>query len=77
MKTARLVKEGPNQTIRLPEEFRIKGDKVYINKVGNIVVLIPEENPWESLFNSLEQFTDDFMNERKQPQVQIREEMFE
>lgn len=76
MKTATLFKEGPNQAVRLPEEFRFEGEKVYINKVGNVVVLIPENNPWESLFESLEQFTDDFMDERAQPQSQEREDIF-
>ena len=68
MKTATLCKDGPNQVVTLPEEFRFEGEKVYIHKVGNVVVLLPENEPWKPLFESLEQFTDDFMNERKQPQ---------
>jgi len=44
--------------------------------VGNIVVLIPNENPWQSLFESLDQFTDDYMEERAQPPEQKREDIF-
>jgi antitoxin VapB len=42
MKTATLVKDGPNQVVRLPEEFRFEGENVYIHKAGNLVVLLPE-----------------------------------
>jgi antitoxin VapB len=76
MKTATIVQDGPNQAVTLPEEFRVDGEKVYINKVGNVVVLIPETHPWKSLFASLDQFTDDYMDEREQPQIQSREEIF-
>jgi len=76
MKTATLFKDGPHQAVRLPEEFRFQGERVYINKVGNVVVLIPENNPWEPLFESLEQFTDDYMNARQQPPAQEREDIF-
>jgi antitoxin VapB len=46
--------------------------------VGNAVVLLPIEHPWESLFDSLEQFSDDFLEDRSQPvQQQIREDLFD
>lgn len=76
MKIAHVYQDGQNQTIRLPKEFRFKGENVYIKKVGNIVVLIPNENPWQSLFESLDQFTDDYMEEREQPPEQKREDIF-
>ena len=76
MKIAHVYQDGQYQTIRLPKEFRFKGENVYIKKVGNIVVLIPNENPWQSLFESLDQFTDDYMEEREQPPEQKREDIF-
>ena len=76
MKTATLIQDGTHQRLELPEEYQFKKGKVYINKIGNIVALIPEEHPWETLFESLEQFTDDFMDERKQSQSQEREKIF-
>lgn len=33
---------------------------------------ISSENTWKLLENSLDKFTSDFMNERKQPQTQMR-----
>jgi antitoxin VapB len=73
MKTAKIFQNGQSQAVRLPKEFRFKDDHVYVKKSGNIVMLIPAQDSWESLFESLDKFSDDFMAERKQPKVQKRE----
>jgi antitoxin VapB len=75
MQTAKIFTNGRSQAIRLPKEFRFSGDDVYINKIGKIVVLIPKDDPWSVLSNSLEQFSDDFMEDRKQPPQNSREEL--
>lgn len=77
MKTARLFQNGQSQAIRLPKEFRLNGDKVFIKKMGNALIIIPYQNSWESLVESLDQFSDDFMQEREQPfEQQTRENLF-
>jgi len=41
-----------------------------------LTVFHPNENrynPWQSLFESLEQFSDDFMTTRDQPPLDVRE----
>ena len=76
MKTAKLFQNGQSQAIRLPKEFRFRGDKVFIKKMGNAVVLLPYQDSWQSLFDSLYQFSDDFMEDRAQPEYQIRENIF-
>ena len=73
MKTAKIFQNGQSQAVRLPKEFRFKDDHVYVKKSGNIVMLIPAQDSWESLFESLDKFSDDFMTERKQLKVQKRE----
>ncbi len=73
MKTAKIFQNGQSQAVRLPKEFRFKDDHVYIKKSGNVVMLIPAKDSWESLLDSLDKFSDDFMTERKQPKVQTRE----
>jgi len=77
MRTAELFKNGRSQAVRLPKEFRFEGTQVFIKKVGNAVVLIPEQDSWQTLFDSLEQFSDDFMESRNQPEQQVREGLFE
>ena len=67
MQTAKIFTNGRSQAVRLPKEYRFTGDDVFINKIGNIVLLIPKDDPWSALANSLDQFSDDFMETRDQP----------
>jgi len=61
------------QAITLPKDVRIDDDKVYVKKMGNVIYLIPFHNPWQSLIDSLHEFTEDYMDERNQPKHQKRE----
>jgi len=76
METAKLFKNGKSQAVRLPKEFRFGSDRVYIKRVGDAVILLPYQTPWEPLLDSLTRFSDDFMSERMQPPVQEREGVF-
>jgi antitoxin VapB len=51
----------------------MSGTEVYIKKVGSAIVLIAKDNPWQPLFESLEQFSDDFITTREQPHLDVRE----
>ncbi|HAM52184.1 MAG TPA: AbrB/MazE/SpoVT family DNA-binding domain-containing protein [Nitrospiraceae bacterium] len=73
MRTARIFQNGQSQAVRLPKEFRFKDEQVYIKKSGNVVILIPKSESWDSLIDSLGKFSDDFMVERNQPGTQTRE----
>lgn len=73
MKTAKIFKNGQSQAVRLPKDYRFKDDHVYVKKSGNVVILIPVKDSWDSLFDSLSKFSDDFMTERVQPRTQKRE----
>jgi antitoxin VapB len=77
MQTAKLFKNGGSQAVRLPKEFRFEGEHVYIKRVGNTVVLIPSHDNWQLLRESLEQFSDDFMEARAQPTQRERDDRFE
>lgn len=77
MKTAKLFKNGQSQAVRLPKEFRMAGDEVYIKKEGEVIMLFPKEKSWDTLFDSLKHFAKDFKIERNQPvEDQKREPMF-
>ena len=75
METAKIFQNGQRQAVRLPRQFRFACDRVAIKKVGNAVVLFPPDAPWETLFNALEQFSPDFMEDRCQPQIQERDSL--
>ena len=74
MKTAKLFTNGRSQAVRLPRDCRFeKGSEVYVKKYGKMVLLLPKDDPWAPLFDSLDQFSEDFMDERSQPEQQDRE----
>ena len=75
-KTAKLFKNGSSQAVRLPKEYRFEGDRVYIRKEGDKVILSPCQDPWKAFFESLEMFSEDLFAEgRQQPQPQERPEL--
>ncbi|MCL1464712.1 antitoxin [Argonema galeatum] len=75
METAKLLSNGENQSVILPKEFQFQGSEVYIKKIGRAIVLIPKDNPWQAMFDSLSLFSEDFMENREQPSLEIREEL--
>jgi antitoxin VapB len=72
MDIAKIFKNGRSQAVRLPKEYRINNDEVYIKKFDDMVLLIPIDSKWKLMESSLDYFTDDFMEERNQPDIQKR-----
>jgi antitoxin VapB len=77
MDTAKLFQNGKSQAVRLPREYRFRGSKVYIKKMGNAVILIPEQDSWQNFMESIDLFSEDFMEERVQPFNDTRDSFFE
>ena len=73
MKTAKLFKNGQSQAVRLPKEFRFEGSSVFLQRLGNSVVLVPGHDPWRSMFEATRLFSDDFMTECDQGAQPARE----
>jgi len=76
--TAKLFQNGQSQAVRLPKEFRFENLKeVFIKKINGMVVLIPktDKTVWDTMFDNLDNFSDDFMLTRSQPK-QEREDLF-
>ena len=74
MQQAKLFQNGQSQAVRLPKDFRFEGDSVAIKRVGKAVVLLPYNEPWDTLLESLSMFSSDFMDERVQPPADVRED---
>jgi antitoxin VapB len=63
MQTAKLFRNGRSQAVRLPKEYALPGEEVYVKKIDGVVVLIPKNGDrWKPLIDSLDKFSDDFMN---------------
>lgn len=66
METAKIFTNGGSQAVRLPKTCRFNDDEVLVNHIGDIVILFPKEDRWQSLLRSLDLFTDDFLAENIQ-----------
>ena len=73
METAKLFMSGNSQAVRLPKNYRFSGDEVVIKRLGNAVVLLPKEEPWDVMFDALKEFPEELQLERDQPPLQERE----
>ena len=74
-KFAKLFQNGSSQAVRLPREFRFKGDKVRIRRVGRNVILEPLVDDPEAWLDELKNVPSDpdFMQDRRQPKTPERE----
>ena len=71
---AKLFQNGSRQAVRLPREFRFKGDKVRIRRVGKSVLLEPlidDPDAWLAELRSIPP-DPDFMKKRRQPKTPKR-----
>lgn len=76
MMTAKVFENGRSQAVRLPKECRFDTDEVAVNRIGDIVLLMPKTNKWSSFMQAIDMFSDDFMEgERNDGLEQEREEL--
>ncbi|MBR0307742.1 MAG: AbrB/MazE/SpoVT family DNA-binding domain-containing protein [Mogibacterium sp.] len=61
METAKVFTNGGSQAVRLPKTCRFSDDEVFVNHIGDVVLLYPKKDRWSSLLASLSLFTDDFL----------------
>jgi len=75
MDTARLFQSGRSQAVRLPKAYRFSGTEVIVKHFGNGVLLLPIEDPWQTLEAGLAAFEPGFQLNREQPEQQHRQEL--
>ncbi len=50
MKTAKVFKQGNSQAVRLPKEFRVATNELFIKRSGDSIVLTPKKtSTWKNL----------------------------
>jgi len=76
MMTAKVFENGRSQAVRLPKECRFDTDEVSVNRIGDIVLLVPKTDKWSSFMQAIDMFSDDFMqNSRDGGPEQKRESL--
>lgn len=73
METAKLFWSGRSQAVRLPKEFRFRGEEVRIRRHGSAVILEPVADDWDWLDVLVGKLDDDFVQAvNEQPEAQDR-----
>ena len=76
MMTAKVFENGRSQAVRLPKECRFSSEEVLVNKIGDIVLLVPKKSKWDSFMKAVDMFSEDFMADgRGSEVVEKREEL--
>ncbi len=74
MQSTKVFVSGNSQAVRIPKEYQIDENELYIQKIGGTIILLSKKNPWEAFEKSLDEFSNDFMSlGRNQPEMQKRE----
>ncbi len=61
MQRAKVFQNGRSQAIRLPKDFRVESDEVYLKKTPEGFLVIARD-PWEIFFEGVHELSDDFMS---------------
>ena len=72
MTTTRAFMTGRSQAVRIPKEYRLPEEEIFVNRIGNTVTLTPVSKLKESFAESLQMFTDDFMADGRPPQIDAK-----
>jgi len=59
-KLAKVFKSGNSQAVRLPLEFRIDSEQVYIRRKGDMIILTPRPSNWYGFLEGCTSLSDDF-----------------
>ncbi len=62
MNTTKVFTNGRSQAVRIPKEYRFNVDEVFINKIGDTIVLTPLSSLADSFDKGAAMLTDDFLS---------------
>ena|SRR5690349_923435 len=66
---AKVFMTGRSQAVRLPKDYRVSGDSVWVKRLGNGILLLPKTaDRWAGMFAALDEFPRDFTLDRDQRQ---------
>ena len=63
METAKVFTNGRSQAVRIPKEYRFDVKEVFINKIGDAVILTPVSSLAAAFDQGAAMLTDDFLSD--------------
>ena len=74
VETAKIFEHKGVQSVALPKSCEFKKDEVFVNRIGDVVILMPDRIA--GTIASLELFTEDFMEDGRPEEITtVREEL--
>ena len=71
MTKAKVFRNGRSQAIRLPKDFRVKGEEVYLERTDRGFI-VTERDPWDVFVEGCREISNDSLPERTQPPLERR-----
>lgn len=63
MQTVKVFTTGRSQAVRIPKEYRFNVDEVFVNKIGDTLILTPISKLGETMDQGVAAITDDFLED--------------
>ena len=67
MAITRVFQNGNSQAIRIPNEMKTEKKEYCINKIGDVFIAFPADDPWAAARQVIGTFPEDYMETREQP----------
>lgn len=71
MTKAKVFKNGRSQAIRLPKDFRVEGNEVYLQRTDR-GFMVTERDPWEVFVEGCQEISGTSLLNREQPPLERR-----
>lgn len=75
METAKIFENGRSQAVRLPKKFRFIEEEVFVQKLGNAVILTPKEEVWQTFLDGINGFSNDFLEDGRACEIQTERDL--
>lgn len=73
LQTVKVFKSGGSQAVRLPKEFRLPGDTLFIARDGDKIILSAKPLSWDSYFSKPPAVPENFMEDVEDKAAEPRE----
>ena len=78
MQTTTVFKNGiSTQAVRIPKEFRLSTNEVWIEKKGNSLIITPRPDSWDDFFEDPRTVSKDFKMDRDNKPAEERKDFKE
>ena len=66
IETAKVFESGLDQYVCLPKKYWFDSDEVYVQQLGDSILLVPKDKLRQSFLDGLNSFTDDVFEDGRQ-----------